>query len=325
MARTYADWAKANPVAAKQGKVPPGLIGSPGGGRPAPQQQKPGPGSIAQNTNQGGQTQLASASAQPPNYGGSAYQENPAGVINSQGEANLLQGTEQNRENNSDYNSFGGGVNITYDANGQAHYNQTLSNPNTNILRGAQNISTDAQTAGQNLLNGFSNNLTDPNAGMSAYEKSFYNQQIQPLQQQHDQDSQQLQQTLAERGVPIGSDAYNNATNNFNNQWSQQQQQAANMATTSGQQQQLGQLQGLYGIGQQGYIAPTTTGFNGTANGPISNTANIYGQQQTGQYQTGQLGLGQKQIDLETQVAASNLALGLAAPQFSATPAGAPA
>ena len=126
---------------------------------------------------------------------------------------------------------------------------QTATN---NLLPAAQNLSEQAaastatplnfNTADSAILN-TAPQLLDQNAANAVYgeQKSF-------LDPQWNQQAQQLQDQLSRQGIPVGSDAYNNAETQLDNARTQAYQAAQDSAVTSGMQ---GASQ-LFGLAQSG-------------------------------------------------------------------------
>lgn len=141
----------------------------------------------------------------------------------------------------------------TYSVSPDGHYKNTQTgayfhgNPtqSPNGKQGAAKQPTDNQVLGdvrgqsQNtsnvynqLLNGAYAGLSNPNAPASQYQTAIYNQLTQGFGDQQKQEDAQSMQTLANRGIPIGSEAYNNERNRFDLNWRQKYGQAQNQAVT---------------------------------------------------------------------------------------------
>jgi len=89
-------------------------------------------------------------------------------------------------------------------------------------------------------INGYVNNVQD----------AVYNQQLRNLQPQIDRQYSRQMQDLADRGLPVGGEAYNSAVGELNRNIGNQYQQAANQAIAAGGQEAsrlLGMEQGLRG------------------------------------------------------------------------------
>ena len=78
---------------------------------------------------------------------------------------------------------------------------------------------------------------SDPVALRSNIEQTLFNRQLGLLQPEFNRQSQELQQNLADRGIPITSQAYNDATNRLQAQQGEQLQRLAQQATLAGGQE----------------------------------------------------------------------------------------
>ena len=125
---------------------------------------------------------------------------------------------------------------------------------------------------------------SDPEAFRSNIEQTLYNRQLGLLQPEFTRQREDLEQNLADRGIPITSDAYNSAINRFETQQGEQLGRLAQQATlAAGQesdrlvnqarqarQQQFGEraAAGEFGLAAQGQ------GFGqAAANAQLSNAA----------------------------------------------------
>lgn len=172
--------------------------------------------------------------------------------------------------------------NGAYGAKGTALANQLrkggggttgATNPNTGQVQTASEGTVTGDTRGNaanasgvfnNLLQGAYAGLTDPNAPPSAYQTSLYNQLTQGFAPQQSQDKEQLGQTLANRGIPVGSEAYKNEMNRFDQNWNQKYSTAQNQAVTDNV---TATNQGLQTLGSYGTgIFNTITGKQIAAN-----------------------------------------------------------
>ena len=83
-------------------------------------------------------------------------------------------------------------------------------------------------------------NAAAVNAGVPALNNQVagaaYNEQASFLDPQWQEQQKQLQNQLSQQGIPVGSDAYNNAMTQFNNSKTQAYQAASNNAITQGSQ-----------------------------------------------------------------------------------------
>lgn len=159
-----------------------------------------------------------------------------------------------------------------------------------------------AQASGvyDQLLKGGFAGLSDPNAPASQYQSAIYNQLTQGFDSQKKQEGAQLEQTLANRGIPVGSEAWQNAMQTYDQNWSQKYGQAQNQAVTENVNATNQGLQTLGGFNQN--IFNTLTGKQiGAAN----NSAQIAIGKGNNAAQLGVAGIG-------AQTSANNLAAQLA-------------
>ena len=145
-------------------------------------------------------------------------------------------------------------------------------------------------------------NLT---ADRTKFENALYGHLTQGFDREHMQAQEQQGQDLQNRGIPVGSDAYNNTMAAFNQNWNNRYDQARNQATIGGgneQQQQVGmneqvianQFKQGQDVRNQGVNEATTfsnigtgaqlpnfTPFQGAANAGVSPTDIAYKQMVT--------------------------------------------
>lgn len=148
----------------------------------------------------------------------------------------------------------------------------SLSPLGQSILTGEQNVASSLIPAAEGVAGQAASAVTKPldfntpytstlNAGPQQLNtqaaNAIYGQQKSFLDPQWGQSEQQLQDQLSRQGIPVGSDAYNNAMTNFNNSRTQAYQSAADSAIAggssaannlfnlalAGQQQNIGQQQ----------------------------------------------------------------------------------
>lgn len=217
---------------------------------------------------------------------------------------------------NANYKSFGGSQTTTIDPKtGQATVSSNLSQPNQSIL-------SNQQQAGQNsynLLNGFlSGNGDDPHNPLSQLQQSTYNRltgagQQSGLEKSYQQNKEQLTQSLANRGIPVGSELYNNQMK----QLDEGHTNAMQNAQDSAYQQSFSQLGQLNTMGQQGFIDPKTgqaANYQGSQFQSPS-AQDIYGTFQGGQNVAGtnkaniQIGSGHDAASVAAATAAGKYAL----------------
>lgn len=218
---------------------------------------------------------------------------------------------------------------------GQPTVTTKLSEGNEGALKGIQGSSVGASDVLKGLLGngtfnsavsgavnqqGPSNNLID----------AIYGHLTEGYGDQKTQEYEDKKQELANRGIPIGSNAYNNEMNRLDLSWRQKEGSARNQAVTSGynqantQQQNnisgLGTLSGSLGnlsnIGVAGWQAPAFQGFQATqVQQPDVNS--IFGTL-TGQ----KIAEGQNQTEIEKQKIASGTQASIAAANRAASGGG---
>lgn len=267
----------------------------------------------------------------PPSTSGSQA-NTESGIINGQLNLDPTEIGLSNLGQNANYSNAGGTQTTQVDPRtGQAYTSDSLSGANQNILQGYQGNAQNANSAAGSLLGGITNQAAGGSGALSPYEQSVYNQQTSLLQPQYQQAQAQQAQTLAEQGIPTGSQAYNNAMTNFSNNWNTQFNNAAANAQAAGSQQQQSLLGQLSTQGQNGMYTPTFGGTTGTA-AIAPNVSDIQNQlqnqninQQQANVQQGQLKVAQGQEGINQQVAndtaatnAAILSVSMANPNFNA-------
>ena len=109
--------------------------------------------------------------------------------------------------------------------------------PTTGLPAFQSNINT-GQAIPQGLNTTGLNALTnDPVGFRSNIEQTLFNRQLGLLQPEFTRQSQELQQNLADRGIPITSQGYNDATNRLQSQQGEQMQRLAQQATLAAGQE----------------------------------------------------------------------------------------
>lgn len=168
---------------------------------------------------------------------------------------------------------------------GQPTITDTLSQANQGVLSGIQGSAQGASTNLQNLLGqgGAFNqflNAAGPQSGYSdpALEQAVYGRLTSGFGDEKERGRQQAEQNLANRGIPVGSEAYSRTMKDFESGWNDRYDAARANATIQGtgtalqrQQNNIGSLQSLIGgmgtlsgIGQGGFYSPNFQGFNAT-------------------------------------------------------------
>lgn len=141
--------------------------------------------------------------------------------------------------------------------------NVQLSPLGQNILTGQQNVANTIIPAAQNVANQVSSSTANPlnfntadsailNASPEQLNKqaadAIYGQQKSYLDPQWNNQSQQLQDQLSRQGIPVGSQAYNNAQTQLDNARTQAYQSAQDSATAGGS----AAASNLFGLAQAG-------------------------------------------------------------------------
>lgn len=184
-------------------------------------------------------------SATTPGANGGGNKPGAGGSMNKQGQT---------------YTGPLGSSNVTLDNKGRPTITQTGSAGQNAALGGLEGSSAAASGALQGgLAGGIFQSLWNPSAAggpapMSNYENAIYGQLTQGLDRQKQQEQEQLEQTLAQRGIPVGSQAYSNATADFNKRYDDVYSNARNQAVTTGTNSLYQGIGTLSGVGQAGYF-----------------------------------------------------------------------
>lgn len=185
------------------------------------------------------------------------------------GRETALQGNQLTNANQQ--NPFGS-QQVTYDPiTGQPQVNQSLSSGNQSVVSGVQGASTGANSALQSLLGGGAfGSLTNPGEGapQSNYEKSVFDQLTRGVGEQKAQEKNQLEQSLANRGIPVGSEAYTNSMRDFDRRYDDITQNARSQAVTQANNQLLSSVGTLSGVGQSGFYNPSFQPFQAAGYNP---------------------------------------------------------
>lgn len=179
----------------------------------------------------------------------------PVAVANAQTGTNVGTAIAQGTLNNT--NQVGPGGTTTFDKTGgytdpttgqfvpQFTKTTSLSPLGDQLLQGQQDLTNSImpaiQAGGQNVgpldITSGTNAATvraGPQALNSDVSNAVYGQQAGFLNPQWNEQQRQLTDQLSRQGIPVGSDAYNNAMTNFNNSKTQAYQSAQDSATTQG-------------------------------------------------------------------------------------------
>ena len=170
--------------------------------------------------------------------------------------------------NPNQFNPFGNQTTSFDPITGQPIVRQELSGANQQVISGVQGGAVKATDVLNSLLGGGAfQSLTNPSGAsgpqpISNFEQSVFNRLTYGIDDQKAREGEQLSQTLANRGIPVGSDLYNDQMKQFNDRYDQIFQTARGQAVEQGTGQQLQSLSPLFSIGQGGYYAPSFQGFS---------------------------------------------------------------
>ena len=157
---------------------------------------------------------------------------------------------------------------VEYDpVTGQPIVKQELSQGNRDVLGGLQQGSVGASNTLNSILSGgVLGSLTNPGQGVpqSNFESAVYNQLTRGFDTDKGQQAQQLTQTLANRGIPVGSSAYESEMKRFEDTWGQRYDAARNSAVTGANTAAQSAIPMLSSVGQSGFYAPNFQGFTPT-------------------------------------------------------------
>jgi hypothetical protein len=199
-------------------------------------------------------------------------------------------------KNPNEVNDFGSKTVTVDPVTGQPTVTTELSPENKKVLEGVQHNAIDSNAVLNTLIKDKYGNFVDaagPQSGYSdpALEEAVFKRLTSRFGDEKRRGQEQVEQTLANRGIPIGSEAYSNVTRDFNNTWNDRydaaQQQAVEMGTSTALQRQqnnigglgafVGGLGTLGAVGQSGLYQPNFQNFeSGTYNQP--DVENIFGQ-----------------------------------------------
>lgn len=192
---------------------------------------------------------------------------------------------------------------------GQPKVEQVLSEPNQQVVGGIQGNAVSAnQALGGILGGGVFGSLTNGGAGVpqSNYENAIYNQLTRGQDEQKAREKEQLDQTLANRGIPVGSKAYSTAMADLDTRYDKIFSGARNQAVTGANSQALSASQVLSGLGGQGFMQPNFQGFQSVGY-QQPNAEQVFGQVQSNALSnrqiTSQEEMLQKQLDQQWKLA----------------------
>lgn len=176
-------------------------------------------------------------------------------------------------------NQFGSQMTTIDPATGQPTVTQVLSEPNQQVLGGIQNNAVSANQALGGLLGGgVFGSLTNGGAGVpqSNYENALFGQLTRGLDEQKMREREQLDQTLTNRGIPVGSKAYSTSMGDLDKRFDNIFSQAKNQAVTGANSQALSASQVLSGLGSSGFLQPNFQGFQSVGY-QQPNAENVFG------------------------------------------------
>ncbi len=215
-------------------------------------------------------------------------------------------------------NQFGQ-QNVSIGPDGQPTVTQVLSKPNQDVVGGIQGNSVTANQALGGMLGGgaFGSAYTSgEGVPLSNYEKAYEKQLTSGFDEKKAREREDLDQQLAQRGIPVGSRAYSNSMGDLDKRYDEIFSNARNSAVTAGNQFQLQALNSLAQVGQAGFLQPNFQGFAPVGyNQP--NASDIFNV-------TTNANLQQQQLDIQRQQLKKTGGGGGGGGGGSSTPAGVP-
>lgn len=171
--------------------------------------------------------------------------------------------------NANQYNPFGN-QSVTYDPlTGQPTVTQGLSEGNQSVVSGVQGAAQGANSGLQSLLgSGAFGNVGGNTGQLSGYEQSVFDKLTNGMDVEKNRAMQNAQQQLANRGIPVGSEAYKEEMNRVEKGYSDRTDNARSQAILQGNQQLLSSLGTLSGIGQAGFYNPSFQPFQAAGYNP---------------------------------------------------------
>lgn len=184
-----------------------------------------------------------------------------------------------------------GSQNVSIGPDGQPQVTQVLSKPNQDVVSGIQFGAVKANDALGGMLGGgaFGSAYTSgEGVPLSNYETAYEKQLTQGTAEQKQREREQLDQTLTQRGIPVGSKAYSQQMSDLDTRYDKIFSNARNQAVTSGNQFQLSAINPLAAVGQGGFMQPNFQGFQAQQyQGP--NATDIFNIQTSAQLQQQQI------------------------------------
>ena len=178
-----------------------------------------------------------------------------------------------------------GGKKVKYDFTPYNQYLDYLKNYDTsNVDTTLGNLTSWASNASQNLGDQFGNytfNVEASDAARQAAQDAVYNQYMERLQPQFQQQTDDLQTRLVNQGLGVGSEAYQRAMSDLLQEQNDATNQAAYQSVLAGQNAYTQDLQNQIAAGnfgntaQQSYINQLLSALQGSASG-YENQQNIF-------------------------------------------------
>ena len=109
--------------------------------------------------------------------------------------------------------------------------------PTTNLPAFQTNVATNFEQPTGLSTEGLTNLVSDPQTFRSNIEQTLFNRQLGLLQPEFTRQRDTLEQNLADRGIPITSDAYNSAVNRLESNQGEQLQRLSQQATLAAGQE----------------------------------------------------------------------------------------
>ena len=188
---------------------------------------------------------------------------NPSNVVNLGSDSANQFTASQNANNNPNQVGPFGTSNITYDASGNPTVTNTLSEGNQNVITGQQGASVGANDALKGFLTQVGSSLNGSGAP-SSYENSVFSQLTRGLDEDKKRGMEQLGHNLANRGIPVGSEAYNSEMSRAERGFAERYDNARSQAVQQSQTQMLNTINTLNPVGQGGFRDPNFQPFQGT-------------------------------------------------------------
>lgn len=174
---------------------------------------------------------------------------------------------------------------VSYDMTPYNDYLNYLKNYDTsNVDNTLSNLTSWAESASQNLGNTMGNytfNVEASDAARQAAQDAVYNQYMDRLTPQFEQQTSDLSTSLINKGLPVGSEAYQRAMSDLQQEQNDATNQAAYQSVLAGQNAYSQDLQNQIAAGnfgntaQQSYINQLLSALTGSASG-YENQQNIF-------------------------------------------------